>query len=414
MPADASIYGLIRPQPEVAFVPPEERQLRQVRLRQLLGDEEMRRMQIDEARRGVETNRRIQDLFSTNPNATPDQLAPIDYKAAEALRKARLEEEAKRANIGKDKASSEKDQFQVAIDKLKYGASILSNAKDQQSYDMVVRMMANTFGPNSIEKFPAQFDPLFVKTAIDRGITRQQQLEDERARATAAETGRHNIETEQTARGNLAVSQGTLANARERLQFEKEQPKGVYDPERGVIVDPRTATSRPVLAAGGAPVGAKLPESSKKELASIDAQANTIDSAIKSVQATPSAFSFTRGLATMAGAVPETIAGRADSTAEREARSFVFNVVSKVINERAGAAQSAQELARLRSFLPAESDNARQIEDKLSAFKTYLGEQRKAYETAPTAGPRPNQRSPQESGGKIGAPPARGKFLGFE
>jgi hypothetical protein len=53
--------------------------------------------------------------------------------------------------------------------------------------------------------------------------------------------------------------------------------------------------------------------------------------------------------------------------------------VSKVINERAGAAQSVQELSRLRSFLPAEMDDAKQIQDKLTAFETYLQDSRKAY-----------------------------------
>jgi hypothetical protein len=61
-------------------------------------------------------------------------------------------------------------------------------------------------------------------------------------------------------------------------------------------------------------------------------------------------------------------------------------VVSKVINERAGAAQSVQELSRLRSFLPAEMDSAKQIQDKLTAFETYLKDSRKAYSGGKNSG----------------------------
>ena len=159
-----------------------------------------------------------------------------------------------------------------------------------------------------------------------------------------------------------------------------------YDAERGLVVDTRSGTAKPVMA-GGAPLGGKLSESAKKELQAIDAQANTIDKALESVKAAPKAFGMARGLATMAGTVPEALANSASSDANIQARSFVYNVVSKVINERAGAAQSAQELARLRAFLPAEVDDAEVIKSKLQGFKKYLAEQRKAYETTPTAKP---------------------------
>jgi hypothetical protein len=130
----------------------------------------------------------------------------------------------------------------------------------------------------------------------------------------------------------------------------------------------------------------------EKELVGIRQQNAIVDGALEAVDKTPSAFSMGRGMATMAGPIPESVAGRFDNDAERQARSYVFNNVSKVINERAGAAQSAQELARLRSFLPAETDNADQIKSKLKAFKTYLSDME--------AGTRGG--SPAQSGGASG------------
>jgi hypothetical protein len=164
-----------------------------------------------------------------------------------------------------------------------------------------------------------------------------------------------------------------IAEDRRQFGITQQNAGNTYDSERGLIVNTRSGEARPVTAGGQALPG-KLSEGDKKELTSINQQRSIINGALKEVDATPSAFSFGRGTATMAGALPESVAGRFDSDAERQARSYVFNNVSKVINERAGAAQSAQELARLRSFLPAETDNADQIRSKLQAFNTYLGD----------------------------------------
>jgi hypothetical protein len=157
------------------------------------------------------------------------------------------------------------------------------------------------------------------------------------------------------------------------------EAKPQWDPTTGQFVfapSPDAPSGRAVKPEGYV---AKPPEHTRKELDSIDAQLGIVAGARKAAADTPSAFSMKRGAATMAGAMTESVAGRFDSPKEREARSYVYNVVSKVINERAGAAQSVQELSRLRSFLPAEMDDSKQIQDKLKAFETYLHDSRKAY-----------------------------------
>jgi hypothetical protein len=113
-----------------------------------------------------------------------------------------------------------------------------------------------------------------------------------------------------------------------------------------------------------------------KDITAINQQKSVVDSALQLVKDTPSAFSFGRGAAV---ALPfgETLAGRRETPEETQARAAVFNIVSKVINERAGAAQSAQEIKRLNAFLPSEFDNATQIENKLKGFNKFLEEQEK-------------------------------------
>lgn len=188
------------------------------------------------------------------------------------------------------------------------------------------------------------------------------------------------IPMQQTPDSVASIAQRVLDRQQAERHFNTTQANAgnTYDSDRGMVVNTRSGTATPVVA-GGAPLGPKVSESAKKELQGIDAQANTVAAALKAVTETPDAFGAVRGLATMAGPLSETAANAMSNDANIQARSFVFNVVSKVINERAGAAQSAQELARLRSFLPAETDNAKVIESKLKGFESYLAEQRKAY-----------------------------------
>ena len=160
----------------------------------------------------------------------------------------------------------------------------------------------------------------------------------------------------------------------------------IYESSEGpLLVNTRTNTATPLLGAGGQPLSPKLSSEQSKDITAINQQKAVIDSALQLVKSAPTAFSFARGAAV---ALPfgETLAGRTETPAETEARSAVFNIVSKVINERAGAAQSVQELKRLNAFLPSELDNAKKIEDKLKGFNKFLEEQEKGVR-APTSKP---------------------------
>ena len=185
-----------------------------------------------------------------------------------------------------------------------------------------------------------------------------------------------------------------LGLERDKFGYEKQKSAegGAVKPtfHEGQWVYPPTPDAPQGRAAAVPGFQYKMPEAIRKELASIDAQANIIDSAMRDVKKHPSAFSAARGMATLAGTISESVAGRLDSKNERETRAYVFNIVSKVINERAGAAQSKQELARLRSFLPSETDNAAQVTEKLESFRKYLDETRKGYQS--------HSGAPQSSG----------------
>jgi hypothetical protein len=157
-----------------------------------------------------------------------------------------------------------------------------------------------------------------------------------------------------------------------------------------MIVNTRTGQAQPIMA-GGQPLAPKLSTEQSKDITAINQQRSTINGAIADVTKNKSAFSFGRGLAQN---VPygESLAGRLETPAETETRAYVFNNVSSVIKERAGAAQSAQELQRLNSFLPAVTDNADQIISKLNGFKKYLDDYEKGTRV-PTSKPLESSQS---------------------
>lgn len=148
-----------------------------------------------------------------------------------------------------------------------------------------------------------------------------------------------------------------------------------------MLINTRTGQAQPIMV-DGQPLAPKLSAEQNKDITAINQQRAAVNGAIQLVEATPSAFSFGRGLASkLPGG--ETLAGRTEKPQETEARSAVFNIVSKVINERAGAAQSAQELTRLNAFLPSELDNAESVKRKLNGFNKYLNEQEKGTRVNP-------------------------------
>ena len=156
-----------------------------------------------------------------------------------------------------------------------------------------------------------------------------------------------------------------------------------------MLINTRTGTSTPILM-NGQPIPPKLSAEQSKDIVSINQQKATIQGAIDAVKETPSAFSIGRG---MAQSLPlgETIAGRFDNPEQAQARAYVFNNVSSVIKERAGTAQSAQELSRINSFLPSKDDSGQQIINKLEGFKKFLADQEKGTRINPNI---PTQTTP--------------------
>lgn len=187
----------------------------------------------------------------------------------------------------------------------------------------------------------------------------------------------------------------------QRLKEQGEQSKWgvVADPVTGGFLryNSRTGETQPVGPRGTVPTGATAPTSAsdlpvfnidrvgkptdqaRNQLLSIRQQRGAIEGAVAAAQGNPQAFGVKQGLAEQfGGELGAAVSQWARNPQDAAARAFVLNNVSAIINERAGAAQSAQELARLRGFLPSDTDNVPKITGKFNAFLDYLDEKEAA------------------------------------
>jgi hypothetical protein len=150
--------------------------------------------------------------------------------------------------------------------------------------------------------------------------------------------------------------------------------------------------------AGMSPLQPKPSEAESKERIGLNQMKSTVQGALDAVKQNPTAFGLARGLQ------GETVGGRLASSEENQARAYVFNVISGVIKERAGTAQSAAEHDTLMRFLPGEFDNDKQIKDKLEGFQKYLSDKEAGTTRAKGFNPKPS--APQPAAGGTVAPPA--------
>jgi hypothetical protein len=176
------------------------------------------------------------------------------------------------------------------------------------------------------------------------------------------------------ASGMTPYERGRLAREDQRLAQEATSVVYQTDNNGNVVALPsklragEVPTGRTAVAPGGGfqPMMAKPSEAEGKEQMSINQQRAIVKGAMDAVAQTPDAFGYT------AGSMPESLRGRMASPEENTNRSYLFNVVSGVIKERAGTAQSAAEAQTLARFLPTETDNADIIKSKLQGFDKYL------------------------------------------
>lgn len=318
-----------------------------------------------------------------------------------------LESQVKKATLGKTQAETEEKTYKLQKEKLEDGWKSMFEAPTRESaikklQDGVSKglftMADASQGISELQEMqtPEQYQDWRIKkiTSLvsakdqlelskqtvkdtDRGGYIERQVYDWQGKPVGVPIKLEKTETfsDKTAKRQADIAAGRLGVEQKRLAQDLQSVVYQPDPNTGNIValparlaPGQVPVARTAVApgAGFQPLQAKPSEAESKENISINQQKAIVNSAIKYLDKTPSAFGLKRG---MQG---ELIGTSMDTPKEIEARAYVYNVVSGVIKERAGTAQSAGEKETLNRFLPSEYDNAAEITAKFNAFNQYL------------------------------------------
>lgn len=434
MGADASVYGNIRP---VQFRDPLEAQQQVMTLRALqdqgaLRDSQMQvhRADLANKQRDYERDATLADIYrrAMRPDGTFDRNMVLSEVARSGLgaRVPTLQKEYAAVDEVTAKTSAEQElaksrQVETALKRVSATSAALGSLISDPALDhqKVIGSLASLVqsgvitqeqGWQATRELPGRPEQLrqYLIQKNMAAMTAQERLKASLPNFEYRDTGKVQVPVDMNAVTNPnpptlrmtttpgqdqsagVTREGHLMTDKRERELAQNQVRYETDGNGQIVAVPTRAApgaaikSQAVLApgAGMLPLQGKLPEHVSKALMSIQEQRAILDGGLRAVADTPTAFTFNRGVAQR---IPfgESAAGRMDTDNEIKARSYVFNVVSKVILERAGTAQSKAEQDRLKSFLPAETDNARQIKYKFEGFKDYLEDMEKGVRVNP-------------------------------
>lgn len=194
MPADASIYGLIKP--AQAQPGPMDQMAQVMQIKHLMGAQGLQDLQTQELQRGIGEQGRIRDLFSSGGNVTPEQVMAIDPKTGMAYQKNMLESQKAGVDLDKSKVDLHASKMKGLRD---IAASVNSDADMPMAREAALRLV----GPDEFKQLPffnQPFNPENKMKAITGAEDFLKQVEAQKGRdvtvAGHTETARHNAVTE--------------------------------------------------------------------------------------------------------------------------------------------------------------------------------------------------------------------------
>lgn len=167
--------------------------------------------------------------------------------------------------------------------------------------------------------------------------------------------------------GQLGVAQANSAETRRHNMYNEQNPiANIQDSGAGLVgVNPRTLQSQPVKGSDGVQVPSKMGEGAKKELSAVENNIAQAKAALKTIEENPDAFGIGVGLLSKATGGMSVSAMKPQN---QEARAFIMAKGAAMANDLYGAAQSAAEMARAKSFVPQDTDTPQQLVSKFRAM----------------------------------------------
>lgn len=342
-------------------------------LSNLLDQGEVNKLGLEEKRRDVSTNERLRALFSDNPNATAEQVMAVDPKRGMEYGAKLTEQTKNKAAAAASEADTRKKTYEANMLQLQHGASLLSTARDPESFANAIQIgvRSGVFTPENADNMLKNgYSPQAVQQYQSLGLKYAEKLKADHDAAVAAETARHNRNTEGNAAANLAL-------ARQRESREANAPRGVVQQtaEGTILIDPRTGNAQPVMM-NGQPVAGKpakdIPSNVLSGMMENNRSLNKVNQAIAAIEgrqeALPEGMQADAAATGLKGYLPNFALNRIDQQGT-DTRALIADIGSLKIHDRSGAAVSASESPRLMPFIPLATDDAATVSKKLKNFQ---------------------------------------------
>lgn len=290
------------------------------------------------------------------------------------------------AEAQKAQLETQKAHLEQGLRQLEIGGQIMAGVKDQATYDQAKQQAANIFGQDFVANWAPNYDPATVEANKSKALSMKDQMEQANKQLDyqlnvrkQTEVERNNQAQNAVARGQLGVAQGQLGVAQQRLAYDQSQPKGVYDKDNGIIVDPRTGKSIAVTDQNGQPVqggGGKMTEDQSKATGWLIQAENAFKNMQGAIQRTPSASKpgFNDALA----AIPSFGAGAAVANSLRGADRQQFlqgasSLSEALLRAATGAGVNESEARqKIAEITPVPGDKDENIAQKMAAIPLYL------------------------------------------
>ncbi len=396
---DTSIYGnMLRPVKSVQEYDAEAQQAEGNKLGLLL-----QRGQYDAQQRGVADDAAYRDAvkgFGADTGANTNMLRArglgkqaMDYEKS-ALEAGKTSAEV--ANLKKTGAKTDSDLMDASLKRYRTGLDFIETPQGAASWlkaqyeDPALSALMNSRGPfeeaiKHIPQTPAEFDQWRQRVAM--GIENySKKLQEDRK---IAETANNNKAQQATAARNASTAEGQLGVSRQRLTLDQQAPKGQYDAERGVLIDPRTGEAKPVTM-GGQPLAprAKAVAATEDERKAVG-WFNQADNAWKNMQAAmggvdPKTGGFKNadvarpGIADAIAAVPSFGIGEVVGNTLRSPERQKFNQGASSLSEAilraaTGAGVNRDEaLQKVRELTPVFGEDSSTTKQKMDSIPMYL------------------------------------------
>lgn len=179
-------------------------------------------LKMGEYERGLADENQMRDL-TRQSGGDMGKLRDLTYGAGNYKQGMALDK-----TIGERKTTdlaNRKTELEGHLKKFEVAGQIMSNVRDQASWEVARQQTAQVFGPEAAAQMPLQYDPRLVEQKRLQAMSIKDQVAAEHQKLVLAETGRSNRAREGlTAQGQQITMRGqnlTDARARERLDFDR-------------------------------------------------------------------------------------------------------------------------------------------------------------------------------------------------